>query len=170
MAIRPTCLVRYSERFADCGCRSTSWGREVKVNVAIDVLRGYRRRALARYPREYMETLWGRMRDGEVDIYACYPIDHKGTRDNCQYVGSDIEAQRDEDAPEHGLTLLGTIHSHPDGSSGPSEADFVTAAGDGDIVSGICQILRHNGRRRSWVRFYSGTIHELKVGRERKAR
>lgn len=137
----------------------------MKICVASDVLAGYRRRALRRYPREYMETIWGKVRDDRIDVCAFYPVDHTGTRNDCQYYPSDLEAQKD-DAEDVKLQMIGTIHSHPDGSSGPSGADIATANTDGDIVSGILQITRRNGRRRTNTLFFVGEIVPVEISKK----
>ena len=139
----------------------------MRVRVAETVLRGFRRRALKVYPKEWMETVWGRVTPQGIDIFAFHPIDHKGTRHECQYVSSDIDAQRDEEAPEYKLELLGTCHSHPDALDAPSYADWETTVSDKEIISGIYQILRRPQGKRKFtrVRFYSGAVHEMEVTR-----
>lgn len=139
----------------------------MKVIVAADIIAAFRRRALRRYPREYMETIFGRATGGAVHIFAFHPIPHDATRAACYYAPQEIESQR-EDAEEHKLELLGTIHSHPDGGSSPSEEDWETAGSDGEIVSGICQILKRKNRLRCRIRFYAGEMTEIQVRRKGK--
>ena len=127
----------------------------MRIVIAKDVVRGFRRRALRRYPKEYMETVWGFVRGDIVYICALYPLEHDGKRDACLYTFDDIDAQQ-EDAADFKLEVIGTIHTHPDGGCAPSEDDWETSTRDGDVVSGICQILRKNNRRRCRVRFYTG--------------
>ena len=133
----------------------------MKVNVSQDVLSRFRRRALRRYPKEYMETIWGRVRGGEAYIYAFHPIKHAGDRESLEYEPVDIEEQRDEEAPLEKMIFLGTIHTHPDSDIEPSQADWETARVDGDTVIGICQIVMNKGRRAARIRFYSEPIDEL---------
>ncbi len=137
----------------------------MKVNVSQDVLSSFRRRALRRYPKEYMETIWGQVKGGEGFIYAFHTIKHKGDNESIEYEPVEIEEQRDEEAPLEKMTLLGTIHTHPDGSIEPSQSDWETARVDGDMLIGICQIVMSKGRKSSRVRFYSEPIDELVVGK-----
>ncbi len=141
-------------------CAGIGEGR-MKVNVSQDVLSSFRRRALRRYPREYMETIWGRVRGGEAYIYAFHPIKHEGDKERITYEPVEIEEQRDEEAPLEKMELLGTIHTHPDSGIEPSQSDWETARVDGDMIIGICQIGMSKGRRSSQVRFYSEPIDEL---------
>ena len=57
----------------------------MKVNVSQDVLSSFRRRALRRYPKEYMETIWGHVKGGEGYIYAFHPIKHKSDNESIEY-------------------------------------------------------------------------------------
>ena len=139
----------------------------MRVLVSGDVLAAFRRRAVRRYPREYMETIWGKMVNGDAHIFSFQTIPHTGTRETCEYVYSDIVSQR-EDAEEDGLTMLGTIHTHPDGGSGPSESDMETARTDGDMVSGILQVLRVNGKKRTHFCFFVAQVSDLAVTRIKK--
>ncbi len=133
----------------------------MKVNVSQDVLSSFRRRALRRYPKEYMETIWGRVKGGEAYIYAFHPIKHESDKESVRYEPVEIEEQRDEEAPLEKMILLGTIHTHPDSGIEPSQSDWETARVDGDLLIGICQIVMSKGRKSSRVRFYSEPIDEL---------
>ena len=137
----------------------------MKVNVSQDVLSSFRRRALRRYPKEYMETIWGQVKGGEGFIYAFHPIKHKGDNESIEYEPVEIEEQREEEAPLEKMTLLGTIHTHPDGNIEPSQSDWETARIDGDMLIGICQIVMSKGRKSSRVCFYSEPIDELVMGK-----
>ena len=138
----------------------------MKVNVSQDVLSSFRRRAFRRYPREYMETIWGRVKGGEAYIYAFHPIRHESDRESVWYDPAEIEEQRDEEAPLEKMVLLGTIHTHPDSSIEPTQSDWETARVDGDMIIGICQIVMSKGRRTSRIRFYSEPIDELVKSRD----
>ncbi len=137
----------------------------MKVNVSQDVLALFRRRALRRYPKEYLETIWGQVKGGEAYIYAFHPIKQKSDKEFVQYEPAEIEEQRDEEAPLEKMMFLGTIHSHPDASLEPSQSDWETARIDGDTIIGICQIVMVRGRKSSRVRFYSEPIDELVTGK-----
>src|SRR5271154_903650 len=141
----------------------------LKIRVAKTVLRGFRRRALKRYPKELMEMIWGKVTSQGVDIFAFHPVEHKPSKLSCEYTShteSDIEAQRDEEAPSFNLEVLGTIHSHPDCSdASPSEADWELTVIDKEIISGICLIRTpRNGKKRlTRIRLYSGAVHDVEV-------
>jgi proteasome lid subunit RPN8/RPN11 len=140
----------------------------LKIKVASSVLRGFRRRALRSYPLEHLETVWGRITADGIHIFAFHPIDHKPTRNTCEYTENteaDFEGQRDEDAPKWKLEVLGTIHSHPDCSdASPSEADWELSVESKETISGIYLINKaKNGRRQTAVRFYSGAVHETEI-------
>jgi proteasome lid subunit RPN8/RPN11 len=137
----------------------------MKVNVSQDVLSSFRRRALRRYPKEYMETVWGQVKGGEAYIYAFHPIKHKSDNESIEYEPVEIEEQRDEEAPLEKMMLLGTIHTHPDSSIEPSQSDWETARVDGDMLLGICQIVMSKGRKSTRVLFYSEPIDELVKGK-----
>jgi hypothetical protein len=75
----------------------------MKVKVSPDVLSSFRRRALRRYPKEYMETIWGHVKGGEGYIYAFHPIKHKSDNESIEYEPVEIEEQR-------GLQMPGIHH------------------------------------------------------------
>ena len=136
----------------------------MKVQVSRSVLNGYRKRALKKYPDEYMESIFGRVDGQKIVILAFYPLDHEGSPDQCKYETASVDEQKDgEDCPPK-MKWLGTIHSHPDCEGCPSEADWETARMDGEVISGIYQILpRKVGRKLGKVRFYSEPLQELET-------
>jgi proteasome lid subunit RPN8/RPN11 len=138
----------------------------MKIQVSRKVLNGFRARALKKYPSEYLETVWGTIGKNAARIVAFYPIEHKATPEKCQYEAIAIDEQREkeDDFPEGRLKFLGTIHSHPDGSQHPSESDWETSRSDGDLISGIYQILPIRGsRKKTRVTFYSDPVQELEI-------
>lgn len=137
----------------------------MKIQVSRSVLNGYRKRALKKYPDEYMESIFGRIDGQKIVILAFYPIEHEGSPDQCKYETASVDEQKDgEDCPPK-MKWLGTIHSHPDCEGCPSEADWETARMDGEVVSGIYQILprKNGGRKFGKVRFYSEPLQELET-------
>lgn len=138
----------------------------MKIQIARSVLNGFRKRALKKYPSEYMETVWGFTADGVVKILAFYPLDHVGTREYCTYSTTHIEEQQDnEDGPDiNRARLLGTIHSHPDAPFFPSDADWETAREDGELISGIYQILpKRKGRKKTRIGFFADPLQSLEI-------
>jgi proteasome lid subunit RPN8/RPN11 len=136
----------------------------MRVQVSRSVLNGYRKRALKKYPDEYLESIFGRIDGQVIRILAFYPMEHDGSPDACRYETVVVDEQKDgEDSPPK-MKWLGTIHSHPDAQGHPSEADWESARMDGEIVSGIYQILPHKGKRKTGkVRFYSEPLQELET-------
>lgn len=63
------------------------------------------------------------------------------------------------------MILLGTIHTHPDGSRESSQSDWEKARVNGDMIIGICQIAMSKGCKSSRVRLYSEPIDELVKGK-----
>lgn len=139
----------------------------MRIQVDRRVLKGFRQRALKKYPLEHLETIFGFVKSNVIHIVSFCPIDHDSKPDRCEYLVADIEEQRDkEDFPEYRkLQLLGTIHSHPDAPGEPSEADWQTSRIDGDLVSGIYQILpRKRGQRKyGKVKFFADPVQELEI-------
>jgi len=105
------------------------------------------------------------VKSGEEYIYAFHAIKPKGDSESIEYEPVEIEEQRDEEAPLEKMTLLGTIHTHPEGDIVPSQSDWETARVDGDLLIGICQVVVSQGRKSSRVRFYSEPIDELVKGK-----
>ena len=127
---------------------------EVKVIIDKRVLRGYIRRALRKYPKEYIETLWGRIKGNVITIISIQEISHEATKDDITYEDDHLFIQA-EDAEDEKLTLLGTIHTHPDmHDASPSDYDWEIVTARNDIVSGICAIWKVNTRRHTKTKFW----------------
>ena len=119
-------------------------------------LAAFRRRALHRYPNEYLETLWGCVNtDGSISIIEFRAVELEKV-DNPQEAVETL----DDDAGRYGikdgpLTQLGTIHTHPDGMDcAPSEEDWADAIESGELVMGLLLIQKNKTRRRTWSKFF----------------
>jgi proteasome lid subunit RPN8/RPN11 len=125
------------------------------------------RRALRRYPLEYVEALWGHVR-GDV-LYVCVfmPLTHKAT--TCAIVDlEEFENELDDhedQAPEHKQELLGTIHTHPDSLSVPSQFDTESTFSTQEAVMGICSIDRKSSARTKTSVTYWPRYNPLEVER-----
>ena len=127
------------------------------MNLFIDrkALAGFRRRALRRYPLEYIETLWGMSnKSGGVSIVEFRQLDHEATTDSVEFDAEDTEAG----IRDGKLTQLGTIHTHPDMAyCEPSEDDWHDAGDRKEIIIGVMAIPARapdKPVRRSRVQFY----------------
>lgn len=127
------------------------------IQIAKCVLRNFRRRALRRYPREYVETIWGRKTRGGFHIVAFQEMEHSSSTCHVDFDREELRSQVGR--CDSGLICLGTIHSHPYGElkecdCGPSEFDWNRFREDGEIVSGIYGLWRRKGKLRGRVRFF----------------
>src|SRR5208283_5802316 len=98
------------------------------------ILDGFKRRALKHYPKEYAEQLWGTLEGRKASVCVIEPVDlTQQTRDEVEF---DFDQRC---GTEHGgMTLLGSIHTHPAPYEGtePSEADISSSIHDKEIVLG----------------------------------
>jgi proteasome lid subunit RPN8/RPN11 len=107
----------------------------------------FRRRAMRRMPKEYIELLFGHVHDDSIVICAFVEIDHESTPQALTYDTEDLERQVDL-AAKSGLEYLGTIHSHPHRPDTMfSETDARDSLGREDIVFGILAI---DDSKRPW--------------------
>jgi proteasome lid subunit RPN8/RPN11 len=121
-----------------------------EIVVSRTAEQGFRRRAIARMPKEYMEVLYGRVRGSKLYIHAFMPIKHKGKPAELSYEDEDLEDHTDQ-APDEKLESLGTAHSHPHClDSAYSEQDLRDIQDKADIVMAICAITQEvkNGKTR----------------------
>jgi proteasome lid subunit RPN8/RPN11 len=120
---------------------------------------GFRRRALRRYPLEYIETLWGRIEGTTAYVHAFMPLKHSATPDQIDYDDADLWDQHDE-ARDEQLTVLGSIHTHPDRDEAIfSEGDLREHIIDPhDRVMGICAIECKGKRRKCRVIYWPGVL------------
>lgn len=108
------------------------------------LLDGFKKRALKKYPNEYMEVMLGEISRGKARIFSFQDFDHSGTPTN---IITDDDACHNEDREAFDQPILGSLHTHPNGIAQPSELDLQTAAEDGEKVWGICAISKRKNRR-----------------------
>ena len=100
----------------------------------------FRRRALRRYPYEYIEALWGQVRGDTMYICAFVKMLHTSS-DRAIFLADNEMDDHVEDAEEHGMHFLGTIHTHPDCEDTRfGDTDLETSQESQEAVMGICAI------------------------------
>lgn len=131
--------------------------------VVVDrkILDGFRRRALKHYPREYAEQLWGIVESSKANVCVIEPIDLKQQTRN----GVDFDFDQQCGTKHSGMTLLGSIHTHPapHDRTGPSDDDVSSSIHDKEIVWGICGIRKTPKRRFFSCRFWSTGRGEVEL-------
>jgi len=115
----------------------------------------FRRRVLRRYPKEYLESLWGEKRGDILYVVAFVKTEHKGTRKQCEYDEQELDFH-EEDAAEHGLHFLGTIHSHPNVSDTRfGDCDLEDCQDNQEAIMGIAAVERlPNGRKKCRLAYW----------------
>lgn len=138
--------------------------------------RGFVRRALAAFPKEYIEAIWGIRKGPNVYVHSFQHLDHSATTGQAEYASFEIceeekvlEKYPDgmdehaESAKQEGVRVLGKIHSHPwedpdefdKQDDYPSEGDLEEDSSEGSVVTGICLIRKHqNGRKYVTVSYW----------------
>lgn len=119
-----------------------------RLSVPANHLKAFRRRARLAYPKETIELLFGRLgRGGSVDVVAFLPVEHRAGPKHVNFdINNDYENAR-EQAEDSGLIFLGSIHSHPDErETGPSDADYLAAIEDDELIMGICAVWKARDR------------------------
>ena len=127
------------------------------MRVIIDrrILASFRRRALAKYPVEYMEMVWGLSLPNRIEINAFAELEHSATPLQIDYDMAELHNGAKE-AEEVHLECLGSIHSHPQCESAePSEADWIDGCKGKESIMGILAIWKSkSGRFRSRLKWW----------------
>ena len=123
----------------------------MRLCVSQRELRNFRRRAMRRYPNEYLEALWGIKNGTEWAGVEFRPVDHDADPDGVAYDAAEGKfGERDGS-----LVRLGLIHTHPDDSEcAPSEYDWTDSAAVKELITGIFTIEKIGPRLRSRIRFF----------------
>lgn len=133
------------------------------AEVVVDrkVLEGFKRRALAAYPREVIEQIVGRVVGTQARIFAFRELEYQSTR---QQVIMDEDANpMTEGGDESTFKILGTIHTHPQDTVEPSELDWQSMHDDGELVMGICAIRKTAKRRFVSFAFFGSEQTQLQL-------
>jgi proteasome lid subunit RPN8/RPN11 len=117
----------------------------------------FRRRAIRALPNEYLETMYGFIKDDEVYICAFMEFEHESSPVDISYDDDDLVRDQNH-AQANGLTMLGTIHTHPDREDALySESDARSCwETKQEIVFGICAISNKGKRRKCHVAYWPG--------------
>lgn len=117
------------------------------TEVVIDrkVLGAFKRRALKAYPREILEQAVGKIVGTQARIYAFRDLEHQAST-SAVVMDDDVNPMT-EGKEGMRLTILGTIHTHPQDTVEPSELDWQSMSQDGELVMGVCAIRKTAKRR-----------------------
>jgi hypothetical protein len=128
------------------------------------------RRAIAKFPAEYYEVLWGFVRRDTLYICVFASIEHKGRPGYVIIKDYEEEmGQHEDEVEEAHLEILGAIHSHTVGdlSGEPSSYDLTVPLEVQQIIVGVCSITqvgksRHKTTVRYWPRLQEFDIEYRK--------
>jgi proteasome lid subunit RPN8/RPN11 len=117
------------------------------TEVVIDrkVLGAFKRRALKAYPREILEQVVGKIVGTQARIFAFRDLEHQAST-SAVVMDDDVNPMT-EGQEGMSLTILGTIHTHPQDTVEPSELDWQSMRQDGELVMGVCAIRKTAKRR-----------------------
>ena len=118
-----------------------------------NLIRGFVRRAKQRWPREYVELIYGHCAKDKCLITMLIEPEQQG-KSNMVIWWEDEDAEHLDDLPAQ-PHLLGVIHSHPrDRDAAPSEFDWVNQRES--RIAGICALWKPPDKGiHSRVRFYA---------------
>jgi proteasome lid subunit RPN8/RPN11 len=117
------------------------------TEVVIDrkVLGFFKKRALKAYPREILEQVVGKIVGTQARIFAFRELEHQAST-SAVVMDDDVNPMT-EGEEGMSLSILGTIHTHPQDTVEPSELDWQSMRQDGELVMGVCAIRKTAKRR-----------------------
>jgi proteasome lid subunit RPN8/RPN11 len=111
-----------------------------KVCVYKNEENGFKKRAIAALPNEYIELMWGWVENNVAYVAAFVPIHHKATKAGAWWDDFEVDIQKAE-TENAGIFLLGSIHTHPERSTTElSSFDIKELQKRGELITGICAI------------------------------
>lgn len=147
----------------------------MKVLVSKSELRKLRKRMRDAYPNERIEYIWGHAHPTkhEVHIYVFDQVKHKAGEDKegrkwCK--ADDVDSEESvKHAEENGLTILGSIHSHPDfAECSPSESDYDDEENNStNLLMGICGVWKAGKSKRlqARIRFFGPLVRVTTIAK-----
>src|SRR5512140_3083718 len=94
------------------------------AEIVVDrrVLGSFKRRALKAYPREILEQVVGKIVGHQARIFAFRDLEYEASK-NLVVMESDVNPMTENEDGMH-LSILGTIHTHPQNTVEPSDLDW----------------------------------------------
>lgn len=132
----------------------------MKIRYDSSILERFKKVARKRAPLEYLELLFGRAGEEEIEILRAVTVKHTATlsTDDDQAIeelDSNVVDSIKLKMSQEGLEWLGDIHSHPDHADNvPSSVDNENALEIKAKVFGIYNFSKKSGRCQSRVCFY----------------
>lgn len=122
-----------------------------RVIVNNQLLVQFRKKVILAYPKEYMETLWGKIEGSSVIITSFRPVHQRASEESVQYTEGDAVAHAG-----HGELYIGTCHSHPDCQDAtPSQEDWNTSFSSGEHMFGVMRVTKKsNGKFETQTEFW----------------
>ena len=113
------------------------------LKVARTGMERFRRRARKAYleGKEYIEMVGGQITPTGILIQEFFSFPHKASKEKIHYEDADWNAAI-ETITAKGMVFLGSIHSHPNKHSHPSEEDLHSSRRAGEHLLGIIAIWR----------------------------
>lgn len=134
----------------------------ISIQMSKSVMRGFRRRAWKAYPNEHMEMLWGFRVGSVINVVASIGVKQTSTPGACR-PDEDEWAMALLEAPEHGLAMVGSIHTHPlepcdnhlyEFFQHLSMTDHCSGKEWNELISAVTVLYRVNKSRRSTTKWW----------------
>ena len=149
------------------GKKSVARRRVTEVLVDRSILAGFERRALAPYPKEHAEQLWGSIKKGTATVLLSEPVELDESKKNEAVFNFDHAPG----TTHAGMTLLGSAHSHPSAYANlePTKDDLKSAVTEKELVWAICSIAKKKTRKLIGWQFFDqhGKKLDLIVGQKK---
>jgi proteasome lid subunit RPN8/RPN11 len=128
----------------------------MKITVDKTAWRNFVRRAKYKFPKEYIEYLWGKETKAYYHITRFIKIPHTATQVSI-YCDEGTFACQQKLAKAQGLTCLGSIHTHPHYKDcSASQTDHEESYEEGEKIIGILALYKNNkiNRLQPYIRWW----------------